>query len=481
MRAQVGEKLDLLRAVAGDALCRSFAGLPPPLQPPPGLPAHCVDAISRVFPAPTLKEEAGEEEGEGEGEGADGEGGDGAGAAGGGAARGRGAAAAARVPAASLIQWSIPHQCFARLTPLLSVPGGPFTPPLMEGLAVSVGGLSESVVKHSGAALSAWAAEAARGGDGAGLQAVAAALAALLRTRPRMAWEAAAAGGGGGGGGGGGSGGGFDPSLSRWFQSILGAGAKKGGAGDGGAKLVPMVSTTHKVDARVIVPALRTLDTLLTTGALQRGMGDAEGRAWAVEVGSLVRKRLLTGKEDVSRVLASSAVLLGLLDWAGPPRAAALATLCDLLGHPYPLVRKTVAERAYVKLLTSGEDILEAGAFALLLHRAASLCLRRLCTPPPTMYNADYHTHTHTHTPAGSVEGVLALLSETPWGGELSAALGPRDALYPLFGQQVPAERMGTSAEDLALAAGAAASGGGGGGGGAPTEGYGALAAEAGY
>ena len=135
---------------------------------------------------------------------------------------------------------------------------------------------------------------------------------------------------------------------------------------------MPTVSTTHKVDARVIVPALRTLDTLLSTGALQGGLGAGEGGAWAAEVAALVRKRLLTGKEDVGRVLASASVLLGLLDWAGPPRVAALCTLCDLLGHPYPLVRKTVAERAYVKLLTSGEDILEApGAFAPFPARAA--------------------------------------------------------------------------------------------------------------
>jgi hypothetical protein len=82
------------------------------------------------------------------------------------------------------------------------------------------------------------------------------------------------------------------------------------------------------------------------------------------------------------------------------------------------------------------------------------------------------------------VEGVLAILSETPWGVELGAALGPRDALYPLFGLPVPEDRMGTSAEDAALAAGAGScggGGGGGGGGGAPAEGYGALAAEAGY
>jgi hypothetical protein len=75
------------------------------------------------------------------------------------------------------------------------------------------------------------------------------------------------------------------------------------------------------------------------------------------------------------------------------------------------------------------------------------------------------------------VEGVLAILSETPWGVELGAALGPRDALYPLFGLPVPEDRMGTSAEDAALAAGAGSCGGGG----APAEGYGALAAEAGY
>ena len=75
---------------------------------------------------------------------------------------------------------------------------------------------------------------------------------------------------------------------------------------------------------------------------------------------------------------------------------------------------------------------------------------------------------------------MLRILSETPWGAELAASLGPRDELYPLLGLEVPAERMGVSAADAALASGAER-GGGGGGGDAPVEGYGALAAEAGY
>ena len=267
--------------------------------------------------------------------------------------------------------------------PLLSLPGAPFTPPLMEGLCVSVGGLSESVVKHSSAALCAWAEASAKRGQAEELLAAVASLSQLLRPRLRLQWEVAAAAGGGGSGGGGGADGGFDPSLSRWFHSILGGGGKAPPA----ASLLPPdapppTPSTHKVDARVVVPALRTLEALLRTGALTRGLGPA-GEPWAAALAALVRKRMLSAREDVARVLASAPVLLGLLDWRGRVADSALLSICDLLGHPFPLVRKSVAEKAYVRLLTAGEDILavpgERGS-----HRA------RLST----------HARTRTHTPS---------------------------------------------------------------------------------
>lgn len=167
----------------------------------------------------------------------------------------------------------------------------------------SVGGLSESVVKHSAAALLAWAK-----GPSATPHALAVlgrSLTALLRARPKMPWDVYvdAAGGGAGGGlaaapgsaramGGFGA---YDPTsesqaawchghagvcpaafkcvcrayvpvplllasaaVSRWFANILGGGLAERPVDD---------ASTVKVDSRLVTPALRTIETLLRDGA----------------------------------------------------------------------------------------------------------------------------------------------------------------------------------------------------------------------
>ena len=157
----------------------------------------------------------------------------------------------------------------------------PYTLALIEGLVTSVGGLSESVVKHSTAALTAWAREANRRGDARALRAVAGALLRLLRARPRQSWEcfsdAAAAGSawpqlqqqaapspssspvsgemvqlqpgaaapqlqlptrardlGGYSSA-------FDPNMSRWFANILGTGSSSASGGGRGMLEDPKV------------------------------------------------------------------------------------------------------------------------------------------------------------------------------------------------------------------------------------------------
>jgi len=110
------------------------------------------------------------------------------------------------------VQWAIPHQSFPRLAPLLAHPE--YAPALLEGLVTSVGGLSESVVRHSAAAVCAWATEvrksttnalSAGGGSSSPLGTVATALLAMLRPRRLQPWDELVEGGewavvGGGGG-----------------------------------------------------------------------------------------------------------------------------------------------------------------------------------------------------------------------------------------------------------------------------------------
>jgi hypothetical protein len=189
----------------------------------------------------------------------------------------------------------------------------------------------------------------------------------------------------------------------------------------------------------------------------------------------------MASKEDVPRVLAASSVFLGLLSFnedaaagsaaqtgpRGPVVPAALICLLDLLGHPFPRVRKSVAEQMYVRLLMLEETDLAVTDGALYSTIILTLCMKNTHTPPPL--------------PAAGLSGVLSALTETSWDGPLAAVLGARDSMYPLFGLPVPEGRMGTSADDRALASGAGSSGGMNGGGEIDFSSYGALTREAGY
>jgi hypothetical protein len=144
-------------------------------------------------------------------------------------------------------------------------PGAPLW--LWQGLVTSVGGLSESVVKHSSAALLAWAASPSATAAGAApLAVLGRALTALLRPRPKMPWDtyvdhadgAAAAPGSARSMGGYAA---YDPTMSRWFANILGgtAGSSDKAADD---------ASSVRVDARLVTPTMRTLDVLLKAEAM---------------------------------------------------------------------------------------------------------------------------------------------------------------------------------------------------------------------
>lgn len=403
---QASEKLDLLRAVAGDALCRMLH-LPAPL-PQLDSVLHR-DLLISVFQQPgwggsigipllggsapaaagsqSTRNDAAEENFGAEDAGA-GDNDDGAAIAteeADGASNAASAAAAAQPAAkptdALSIQWAIPHQCFPRIVQLLGAAA--YVGAVVEGLVTSVGGLSESVVKHSASALSAWAGEARRSGRLPELSLVAHSLLALIQPRPRLSWELDSsasdpAGGRGSGAADGGAGGSFDPSLQRWFKEILGTAAGAGAGGTrssskGGASAVISgagssaadgsagasdINVTHKVDVRVIVPALRTLETLLGNGSLDALQPPQH--AWASDLLIMVRRRVVMARDDVTRVQAAAAVYLGLLHFEQPVRGESLTSLLDLLCHPFPRVRKSTAERLYVRLLTM-DDILSAG------------------------------------------------------------------------------------------------------------------------
>jgi len=92
--------------------------------------------------------------------------------------------------------------------------------------------------------------------------------------------------------------------------------------------------------------------------------------------------------KDVRRVMAAGGVVLGLAALPAPAGPAAIVTALDLLGHPFPKVRQTVAERLYHVLL-AGVDFPWA--------------------------------------PAGSSDAAAGKLMGTPWNGEWRDVVPARD------------------------------------------------------
>jgi hypothetical protein len=92
--------------------------------------------------------------------------------------------------------------------------------------------------------------------------------------------------------------------------------------------------------------------------------------------------------------------------------------------------------------------------------------------------------------PGVGVDAVLAVLTQTPWMGALAACLPPRDSLYPLFGLTPPAARLGLAGVDRVqgeagghpeLSDHAPVEARGGAGDAEAYDSYGALVKEAGY
>jgi hypothetical protein len=406
-----------------------------------------------------------------------------------------------------VIQWSLPHHSFPRLVPLLGA-GRPYVAPIVAGLVTAVGGLSESVVKQSGAALGAWAVAAARAGQLPLLHEVAAAVAALLRPRALQSWDVLVEGpAGGGAGGAAGPGyytvgavgqGGHDPSMSRWFKEILGA-AAGGGVGSGaGASSKGSGSAASgapsKLEVRLVTPALRTLDLLLRSGALDC-LAPPAYPTFILDALAAAAKRAHAARDDSARVLAACEVHLAALHLPPPVRRAALCGVLDVLGHPFPRLRRGAAERLYVRLLT-----LEDGSLPLreTAEDGGGAGADADAAPADAGSAAAATAAAGVAAEAASLEAALACLTDTPWDAPVRQVLPARDRLYGLLGLRVPARRSGTDpaifAGTSAEAGGHAAEGafsfaqragsgapGGGGDGGEDAGGYGALVREMGF
>jgi hypothetical protein len=327
------------------------------------------------------------------------------------------------------INYAAPDSVFPKLVSLLYLPCPAYLAELCEGMCLAVGGLSESVVKSSGASLTAWAREAGGAkGDADALEEFLSSMLVLLRGRT-LRHEAGGDGDDDGGG----------ESRPHEVAASLELHARE--------SLVSQ-ATRYMVESRLVVPVLRTLETLLSEGDLAGGT--ARLGKWAKEAVPLIRYRIMKSREPV-RVMTAASVLLGMVPFPQPVGAAALRTVLDLLGHPFPKVRRVAAEKLFSTLMVF-EDLFHSEPMPDLPAASASAessvareavapwlaAIRELSKDEPAVVgfwscNADE---------------AMAILSSNAWDGPEEPVIAAREKLYVPLGLALPKVRMGAPREE---------------------------------
>jgi len=187
--------------------------------------------------------------------------------------------------------WSADCDTYVQFSRLLGLPR--FTHSVLQGLLVSVGGLTESVVKFSSA------------------------------------------------------------SLLDYLKSLGGDPDKLGGF----MGVFLDVCRQHSRDDRVTLPALKTLDHMLSWGVLDPLASD-DSESVPQQLVAMVKAEVAKcGRPH--KIMAAADVYCGLLQFEGATRARCLQQLLILLCHKYPRVRKTTSDKLYEALLTYDDVIPE--------------------------------------------------------------------------------------------------------------------------
>ncbi|TPX62107.1 hypothetical protein PhCBS80983_g00682 [Powellomyces hirtus] len=203
-----------------------------------------------------------------------------------------------RLPRNAEMSWSSAAESYPTMIPLLTIPQ--FRIQMLSGLVVSIGGLSESLVRHSSTSF-----------------------VQFVNNLPDMSSPSSS-----------------DMTLGDLFDALL-----------------QVFRQYHRQD-RVSMCILETLDLLFGCGAIAR-CGDA---ALYETLFTLVKQEVFKSK-DVKKLLAGIKVFCGFVSLSaenGPAVAAirqrALSQLVMYLAHPYPKVRRAVAEQLYLALASNTED-----------------------------------------------------------------------------------------------------------------------------
>ncbi|XP_052612705.1 tubulin-specific chaperone D isoform X3 [Peromyscus californicus insignis] len=227
------------------------------------------------------------------------------------------------------VNWNAPSQAFPLITQLLGLPTYRYH--VLLGLAVSVGGLTESTVRHSTQSLFEYM---------KGIQKDAQALVS------------------------------FSGTLLKVFEDNL-------------------------LNDRVSVSLLKMLDQLLANGCFDIFTAE-ENHPFCVKLLTLCKEEIRKSK-DIQKLRSSIAVLCGMVQFSGDVRKKVLLQLFLLLGHPFPVIRKTTASQVYEMVLTYS-DLVDADV----------------------------------------LDEVMSVLSDTAWDAELPVVRGQRNHLCDLLGVPRP-------------------------------------------
>uniref|UniRef100_A0A8C8TVU7 Tubulin-specific chaperone D n=2 Tax=Peromyscus maniculatus bairdii TaxID=230844 RepID=A0A8C8TVU7_PERMB len=227
------------------------------------------------------------------------------------------------------VNWNAPSQAFPLITQLLGLPTYRYH--VLLGLAVSVGGLTESTVRHSTQSLFEYM---------KGIQKDAQALVS------------------------------FSGTLLKVFEDNL-------------------------LNDRVSVSLLKMLDQLLANGCFDIFTAE-ENHPFCVKLLTLCKEEIRKSK-DIQKLRSSIAVLCGMVQFNGDVRKKVLLQLFLLLGHPFPVIRKTTASQVYEMVLTYS-DLVDTDV----------------------------------------LDEVMSVLSDTAWDAELPVVRGQRNHLCDLLGVPRP-------------------------------------------
>ncbi|DAZ95162.1 TPA: hypothetical protein N0F65_012416 [Lagenidium giganteum] len=204
------------------------------------------------------------------------------------------------LPATACINWSMAHQTFPIALQLADSPS--YMDAVVSGLVVSVGGISESVVKASRSALLDWI---------------------------RRHIEAKNIG------------------LLRNFANVL-----------------VELFHRHSQDDRVIIPLMKTWAILLESSVMSFLFTEGNSGDGQRESGADFGERLYQGLRgellkttSIPRLIAGISVLTGLLPSCKETETKALRALIMFMGHKFPRVRKATAEKVYTRLLLHEEVV----------------------------------------------------------------------------------------------------------------------------